>query len=129
MERICGTVVGGAIRFIEVWSCLIPHPFRRGLFDHGDVNGIDGAIRRLSKGYDTMLGERGETISDGQRQRVAIARAAVRAAPILLLDEPTTGLDNENSKFRTVDFPAPEGPTSAITCPDVACTVKCSSAV
>lgn len=56
-------------------------------------------IMALPQGYDTMLGERGETISDGERQRVAIARAAVRAAPILVLDEPTTGLDNENSRL------------------------------
>ncbi len=56
-------------------------------------------ISALPEGYDTILGERGETISDGQRQRIAIARAAVRATPILVLDEPTTGLDNENSKL------------------------------
>ncbi|KAM3106666.1 ABC transporter ATP-binding protein [Phormidesmis sp. 146-33] len=53
-------------------------------------------IMGLPDGYDTVLGERGATLSGGQRQRIAIARAAVRQAPIVILDEPTVGLDNEN---------------------------------
>ena len=55
-------------------------------------------ITALPQGYDTILGERGATLSGGQRQRLAIARAAVRQAPIIVLDEPTTGLDKHNEQ-------------------------------
>ena len=50
-------------------------------------------ILNLPYGYATMVGERGSTLSGGQRRRIAIARAIVRDTPILILDEPTTGLD------------------------------------
>ena len=56
----------------------------------------DQFITALPDGYDTILGERGVTLSKGQRQRLAIARSAIRRAPILILDEPTTGLDGQN---------------------------------
>ena len=55
-------------------------------------------IEALPQGYDTVVGERGVTLSNGQRQRIAIARAAIRRAPIIILDEPTTGLDGENQR-------------------------------
>jgi ATP-binding cassette, subfamily B, bacterial len=50
-------------------------------------------IEALPRGYGTDLGERGRRLSGGQRQRVAIARALVADAPVLVLDEPSTGLD------------------------------------
>ncbi|HYI19257.1 MAG TPA: ABC transporter ATP-binding protein [Solirubrobacteraceae bacterium] len=50
-------------------------------------------ITALPAGFDTRLGQRGRRLSGGQRQRLAIARALVRDAPVLVLDEPTTGLD------------------------------------
>lgn len=53
----------------------------------------DEFIRRLPKGYDTVIGERGVTLSAGQRQRISLARAALKDAPIWILDEPTSALD------------------------------------
>ena len=55
-------------------------------------------IQDLPEGFNTVIGERGATLSQGQRQRIAIARAAIREAPIVILDEPTTGLDVTNAK-------------------------------
>jgi ABC-type multidrug transport system fused ATPase/permease subunit len=60
-----------------------------------ELAGADDFVREMPEGYDTMLSERGESLSGGQRQRISIARAMLRDTPVLILDEPQSGLDAE----------------------------------
>jgi len=59
---------------------------------------IHDYISKLPQGYDTLVSEAGRSLSGGQVQRLAIARAFLKDAPFLLLDEVTSGLDNENER-------------------------------
>ena len=56
----------------------------------------DEFVKKMSQGYNTIIGENGETLSGGERQRISIARALLKDAPIVLLDEATASLDVEN---------------------------------
>ena len=61
----------------------------------GRLARIHDSIMKLPKGYDTLVGEQGATLSEGERQRITIARAILRDTPILILDEPTSSVDAE----------------------------------
>lgn len=62
------------------------------------VSAMEEYIARLPRGLDTVLGENGSGLSEGQVQRIALARAVITGAPILLLDEVTSSLDEETEK-------------------------------
>jgi ATP-binding cassette subfamily C protein LapB len=65
------------------------------------ITGVEEFVNRHPMGFDMPVGERGQTISGGQRQSIAIARALLRDPPILLLDEPTSAMDNTSeSRFK-----------------------------
>jgi len=66
----------------EIWNALL-------------IACADGFVSELPEGLDTVLGERGSGLSEGQMQRLSIARAVLSGRPVLLLDECTSALDME----------------------------------
>src|SRR3989440_11692619 len=76
-----------------------PEATRAEIIRAAKLANADEFIDKMEQGYDTMIGERGVTLSGGQRQRITIARAIIRDAPILILDEPSAGLDAASEKL------------------------------
>ncbi len=84
--------------------------------------GVDEFLSRLPHGLDTVVGERGLSLSGGQAQRVALARALVANAPLIILDEPTNALDavTEAHVLTAIDGFAKAGATVIIASHDKA---------
>jgi ATP-binding cassette subfamily B protein len=76
-----------------------PNASRDEIFKAAQAANAHEFIEKMPEGYDTLVGERGVTLSGGQQQRIAIARAVIRNSPILILDEPSSGLDAESEKL------------------------------
>ena len=64
------------------------------IIDTARLARADEFISRLANGYETVVGEQGANLSEGERQRLTIARAILLNAPILILDEPTSSVDS-----------------------------------
>jgi subfamily B ATP-binding cassette protein MsbA len=86
----------------SIWQNIAygkPDASRAEIHRAAELANADEFIEKMPDGYDSTIGERGVTLSGGQRQRIAIARAVVRNTPILILDEPSSGLDAESEKL------------------------------
>ena len=73
-----------------------PGASREELMEAAKKASIHDFIMTLPKGYDTEVGELGDTLSGGEKQRIGIARAFLHDAPMILMDEPTSNLDSLN---------------------------------
>ena len=76
-----------------------PNATRAEILRAADLANANEFVEKMPEGYNTLVGERGVTLSGGQRQRIAIARAVIRNTPILILDEPSSGLDAGSEKL------------------------------
>ena len=76
-----------------------PEATRAEIYRAAELANAHEFIEQLPEDYDTVIGERGVTLSGGQRQRIAIARAIIRNTPILIMDEPSSGLDAASEKL------------------------------
>ena len=85
-----------------VWNNIAygrPQASHRQIMAAAEAAGVTTFIGQLEDGFETMISERGTTLSGGQKQCIAIARALLRDTPIVLMDEPTSNMDEETERI------------------------------
>lgn len=85
-----------------VWNNIAygrPDARRQEILAAAEAAGVTTFVDRLEDGFETMVSERGTTLSGGQKQCIAIARALLRNTPIVIMDEPTSNLDQDTEKL------------------------------
>jgi ATP-binding cassette subfamily C protein LapB len=82
-------------------NIMIAAPYARDsdMLRAADIAGVSEFVKHNPQGYDLAIGERGESVSGGQKQTIAIARALLRTPPILLFDEPTNSMDTHTERI------------------------------
>jgi len=97
LRRSIGYVAQDALLFYgslrDNISIAAPYADDSAVVAAAEVAGLTDFVNRHPQGFDMLIGERGESVSGGQRQGIAIARAVLLDPPILLLDEPTSSMD------------------------------------
>jgi len=97
LRRQFGVVLQESVLFsasiAENIAYAVPGASREQIVAAARAANVHEFLERLPQGYDTEVGERGVKLSGGQRQRIALARAFLKDSPVLILDEPTSGVD------------------------------------
>jgi ATP-binding cassette subfamily B protein len=101
-EQISFVLQDTVLFHAPIWQNIAygkPDARRDEILRAAELANVTEFVDKCPQGFDTMVGERGVTLSQGQRQRIAIARAIIRDTPILIMDEPTSGLDAVSEKL------------------------------